>query len=375
MKRTQLATNTNDRRGATLVLIMLLLPVMLSIAALAINMGYMELTRTETQIAVDAATRAASFEYAKTQDAGLALVAAQSVAAKNKIANTTLPLGANDLVLGTAIRPTATGRYSYSPGGVTPNAVWIRSDTLQNNAQTLIQPLFPIPTPFNFRPLREAISVQCEMDIALVVDRSGSMAYSASEPAVQGVPPSNAPAGWAFGNPVPPNARWLDLIAGVQAFTNVLNTSGILERVSLVTYNHGVTLESPLSTNYATFPGIFSAYSLAYQAGGTAIGDGILVGMNSLLDPATTRPQATKVIVVMTDGIHNWGTSPDSAAWICKSNNVIIYSVTFSFEADQATMQNAAAISGGSNIHAVNGPQLITAFMDIARALPSILIQ
>lgn len=46
--------------------------------------------------------------------------------------------------------------------------------------------------------------------------------------------PSSAPAGWDFGDPVPPNARWLDLIAAVQVFNNELTASPQEELLSSV---------------------------------------------------------------------------------------------------------------------------------------------
>jgi Flp pilus assembly protein TadG len=45
-----------SRRGAVLVLIAILLPVMLLLSAIAINYCYMDLCRTELYTAVDAAT-------------------------------------------------------------------------------------------------------------------------------------------------------------------------------------------------------------------------------------------------------------------------------------------------------------------------------
>ncbi len=42
--------------------------------------------------------------------------------------------------------------------------------------------------PIDFRPIKSAISTQMELDVALVIDRSGSMAYSATEIAGYGPP-------------------------------------------------------------------------------------------------------------------------------------------------------------------------------------------
>ena len=55
---------SSRRRGAMLPLVAILLPVLLVVGSLVINIAYMELTRTELQVASDAATRAAGeFEF------------------------------------------------------------------------------------------------------------------------------------------------------------------------------------------------------------------------------------------------------------------------------------------------------------------------
>ena len=56
---------TTARRGAVIVLMVLLLPVALLMSAIAINLAYIELARTEMIIATDAATRAGGREIGR----------------------------------------------------------------------------------------------------------------------------------------------------------------------------------------------------------------------------------------------------------------------------------------------------------------------
>ena len=49
--------------------------------------------------------------------------------------------------------------------------------------------------------------------------------------------PASAPSGWDFGDPVPPNARWLDLMGAVQTFIGQLKVSPGEELLGLATYN------------------------------------------------------------------------------------------------------------------------------------------
>ncbi len=88
------------------------------------------------------------------------------------------------------------------------------------------------------------------MDIALVLDRSGSMAYASNESANGSVPPAAAPIGWTFGQPVPSPSRWRELSTAVASFINLVETSGHNEQLSLSTYStsSGVNQNSPMIT-------------------------------------------------------------------------------------------------------------------------------
>ena len=88
------------------------------------------------------------------------------------------------------------------------------------------------------------------------------------------------------------------------------------------------------------------------------------------------RPFAAKTIILMTDGIHNTGTDPISAASsIASQYNVIIHTVTFVPGADQATMQSDANIGGGLHYHADTSEELLTVFEQIANNLPTLITQ
>jgi hypothetical protein len=80
-----------------------------------------------------------------------------------------------------------------------------------------------------------------------------------------------------------------------------------------------------------------------------------------------------KVIVVLTDGIHNIGYHPVGAAYDATDQGVMIFSITFSAEADQWLMQKVASIGGGTHFHANSPADLSTAFSEIAKRLPTLL--
>ena len=356
------------RKGATLVLLCLLLPIVLGIAAYSINVVYMELARTELQITTDVATRAAGRTLAVTGSQQQAILAAERLMQANPFANQTMSLSGSDIVFGVSTRQAANQRYTFVPGK-NPNAVHI-----QANGKVKVPMLFPtMGIPIDFRPIKTAICTQTELDVALVIDRSGSMAYGVNEIASNLQPPAAAPLGWNFGQAVPPMSRWLDAVAAVDSFLQLLSKSSLNEHVSLSTYSHDFRLEVPLTANFSDLGKALAMNSAVFYGGATNVGDGILTGMNSLANKKLARPWASRVMIVLTDGIHNTGTDPITAAKIAANEDIMIFTVTFSVEADVARMQQVAEAGSGRHFHATSAAELNAAFKEIANRLPTLI--
>ena len=356
-----------------MVLIVLMLPALFALSAFAVNVAYMEAVNTDIQIATDAAARSAGRTYATTGDQNAALVAAQEAATRNPIGSYVVPITAADLEFGISTRPSASAPYQFTPAA-SGNAVRLSTTTLSSGSGTAIQPVFPFfGSILELRPLKTAVSTQGVIDISLVIDKSGSMAYASSEVATYPPAPASAPAGWDFGDPVPPNARWLDLIAAVQVFNNELDATPQEELLSLVMYNHEYDNAVPLTNNYAQITDRLTAESGAFHGGGTNVGTGIYTAEWTLIKSTEARNHAAKVSVVMTDGVHNYGHDPIWAARQSADNGIMVFTITFSDEADQALMQQVADEGGGDHFHAVTAAQLQQAFQDIARRLPTLL--
>lgn len=367
----QTRTQRRNRTGATMVLVAFMLPVVFFISAFAINIAYTQLIRTELQIATDVSGRAAGRAYALTGNANDAYVAARDVAERNTVGGKPFAVQPSDLEFGFAERTALSERYSFDLGAES-NAVRLTSTSFANGAG--IQAFLPGLTPVaKIRSLKSAISTQVELDIALVIDRSGSMAYAANEVAAYPPAPAAAPIDWDFGDPIPPNARWLDTIAAVQVFLDEMSQTPQIERVALATYNDQANIDVLPSVNYGEIIAALNQYSMAFNSGGTNIGGGIHQGLNAVGHLGTTRPWATKVVIVMTDGIHNIGTNPKSAAHSAADQAVIVYSVTFSDEANQGLMKDVSEIGTGLHFHATSASQLEEAFRAIAKDLPTLL--
>jgi hypothetical protein len=80
----------------------------------------------------------------------------------------------------------------------------------------------------------------------------------------------------------------------------------------------------------------------------------------------------------MTDGKLNAPTGAPLPLDVAKSaseKGVVIFTVTFADEADQALMKNVASVGGGQHFHASTGASLKTVLLDIVRMLPTVLTE
>jgi Mg-chelatase subunit ChlD len=231
-----------------------------------------------------------------------------------------------------------------------------------------------IPNPFTgvVQSKQTSRSNQIEVDISLVIDRSGSMAYADNEPAVFPPLPAAAPQDWFFDGPAPSPSRWRDAVRAVDMFIAELESSPMQELVSLTTYSTDAELDVPLTNQYAQIRTALDGYTQYFTSGKTNIGGGIEGGRNGLSSPLA-RPFAAKVLIVLTDGIDTMGSNPIQAAKDANEDEIMIFSITFAQEADQQTMRQVAEEGQGKHYHAASGTSLAAIFRDIARQLPILL--
>ncbi len=365
--------HTLRRRGAVIVLMVLLLPIAVLMAAIAINLAYLELARTELVIATDAAARSGGRDLMTTGSMTAARARAQQLALANSVAGTGLRLSNADVQFGTSTRA-AGGRYNFSPNLLNPNSLRVTAHRDGANASGPIPLLMPsVLGTSSVTTTQEAISTQMEVDIGLVVDRSGSMAYAAGEIAGALPVPALAPAGWVWGDPVPVGSRWLDLVASVNVFASELAASPGAELLSLSSYNNAAITNVSLTASYGSAVAAMNLYSMSFANGATNVGGGIAEGAAAILSSPAQRTGAAKVLIVMTDGMHNTGLDPLIAAQAAADAGIMIFTVTFSDEANQSGMQQVATIGSGRHYHATTAAELTAVFRDIASSLPTLL--
>lgn len=362
------SSRPSGRRGATMVIMCVLLPITLVLASFCINVVYMEMTRTELQIATDVATRAAGRILSVSGDKTKAEAAVARMLNANPVSNVALPTSAVDIVYGVSTRKSETERYAFQQKTTDINALMV-----QTNGTYSPPMLFPtMGVSLNFRPFKTAISTQTELDISLVLDRSGSMAYASDEIQTSALPAA-APAGWAYGDPVPVPSRWMDTNQAVQDFLGILNGTVHAESVSMSSYSSNGVVDVPLTPNYGDIQIALHNYSAKFDDGMTNIGDGMLQGLKSLGDKKYARAWASRIMIVLSDGRHNTGADPIAAATAVANEDVHIYTISFSSQADTALMQEIADIGSGKHFHASSGLQLQQIFSEIAHGLPTLI--
>ena len=178
-------TNQRDRQGVLLVLLAVILPVLIALCAIAINLAKIQLEKTELQIATDVATRAGGTAWTTTGEIREAIDATIFAASLNDVQNEPVILKSENIVFGNSIRPDQ-GRFVFEAADPQPDP-----DDLDLN-KTLITSIrvlgfndaglyFELGGVDNVAQSASSVTSQVDRDIALVVDRSGSMAYFEDE--------------------------------------------------------------------------------------------------------------------------------------------------------------------------------------------------
>ena len=417
LRRKEARSRRDIHRGSVLTVVAFLLPVLTLLAAFCINTAQIQLARTELMVATDAAAKAGGRAFSELQSTDDAKLAAKITAARNLVQGERLRIrtadSANEIEFGrTDQNAGQQERYRFTKVATKAvrdqislaNAVRVTGLRTNQSKSGTIPLLLPgILDRNQFEVQQDAIAMQVDRDIALVLDRSGSMGEvffdwprgqspwdrSVLDSGVRngilirkrgnyyyakGVTPTSYQQ-WVwqtyYQNGLAPTSPWDDLLVAVEAFLGVLEHTCQEEQVAIASYASDATLNSPLEKNYRNTRDRLTNLS---PYGMTAIGEGMRCGLDAL-KRVEARPYAAKTMVVMTDGIHNTGIDPDRVAEETRTLlDVVIHTITFGESADQQLMQTVAAIGGGKHYHASDAQELVSIFEEIANNLPTILI-
>ena len=333
------------RRGAIAVLACVLLVVLLMGAAVSIDLAYMQFTRSQLRAATDAAARAGGEALSRTDDITLARTAAKNAALQNVVAGQALTLADNQIVFGNAV-VNQHGRYSFAAGVEPFNGVQVVGDRSQNSAAGEVELFFgKLLGTTSFAPSLASTVVKgdfVERDFAVVVDRSGSM---------------RSPAGNR-------QSKWQALRSALNGFFRALDETRDDEMVGLASYATNSRLDQWLQLDYAETQSILANIRVR---GWTNIYAGINDGRRILNDTTRQRPDAKKILAIMTDGKHNRGSEPILAANLAAQENIEIYTITFGNSADIPRMRAIANATGGKHYHAPSAAALEQVFLQVVQ--------
>ena len=402
---------------------MLVLPVLLILSAVAINLSYLQLTRTELMVANDLSANAGGRALSAKQSVDAARDLAIRTAALNRVAGRPLRLngsgGSNQIEFGISTQSTNSEYSKFRFTELNSTSARRMNAVRVNGSQEGIAVYFPGLMPAaTMKTEFSSVSMQVDRDIALVFDRSGSMRYFQSTWPANVNPRSTAALSAASeagilnrtvarrdrnGNPTsynysyargqdqdkldyflwnehfklmpPARTPWEKLEDATEAFVGLLSETPNEELVSVTTYSSNVRNDLPLSENYSK---IMSNLHSQDVNGGTAIGWGMTEGAKNF-STSKARPFASKTMVVLTDGVQNSSTiDPISAAKQLVANNPLtIHTISFGTGANKNVMREVARIGNGRYYDVEEGDSetLTLVFQHIVNNLPTILIQ
>jgi Ca-activated chloride channel family protein len=336
-----------DRTGAMLPLIAVTMVILFVACVLAVDIARIHVTKSELRTATDAAARAGAEALGRQQSKQAAIDAALAIARQNSVAGNGLDLDPNDIEFGSS-RQNPDGSFAFEPEsnarGI--NTVRVVGARLNNSPDGPVNMLFgQMFGQSTFQPIQSATATRLDRDIALVLDKSGSMGR--------------------FG-------RYPALLNGVDVFLQELDFSPQTENVSLTVYD---TFPRKLVDMTTDMNSISVAINNESPGGFTGIGRALRMGLDSVLNDPNSREFSIKSIVLMTDGNQNRGVSPDVVALDCADEGIIVHTITFSQGANIPLMERVATITGGTHLHADNNQQLIEAFETIAKQIQILLIE
>ncbi len=413
MKQSELSTSwallSMARRGAVLPLVAAFICIMFAVAALSLDLAYIELVKTELRAATDSAARAAASALVQGETTTQVQTLAINTAALNKVAGKPLQLTAANVTLGQSILQ-SNGTYQFQAGAQPYQAVQVTSSLSTTNANGSV-PLFfgPFLGVNTYSPTNTAVAAATACDVCLVLDRSHSMCWdqtgtSWSYPAPHGLDTygvlnilnltaSGLPSGVFQQNPPAAGSRWLALQTAVNSFCNVLANANGATHAAVVTWastspsqtvystkqapftlpsSVGVTADVGLTSDMNLITAAVAAHSNNILLGGTDMYSGIEGGI-SVLTGSGSRAAASKVMILMTDG--DWSspagnTNPMNAAHNALTDKITIHCICFLQSANQTTCQNIAALTGGKFYYATDSASLTAIFNQIAGTLP-----
>ncbi len=368
LTRRRTALPNHPRRGSVLLLMAAMIIVLIISVGFGTDLARIQLAQSELRASVDSAARATAQTLASEDSVSTARNEGKRIARLNKVGGEDLRLRNSQVVFGASV-PQNDGSYSFVAGQTPFNAVRV-DGKLGNGALT---PAFPLlfGNLWNISTVnlsQTATAGFTMYDICLVLDRSSSMKMPLS--ATGGMYTSDP----RFLSPPFADSRWPALDDAVKLFTSILREKNEFSKVGVVTYasdfNWGSysweasTINQTLTEDLDDVDDVVTDLSNSIWNGNTYIEAGMRDGITVLTTGSGARVNATKVMIVFTDGWQNVG-SADAAATSAIASGITIHSVGLG-NADYTLLDRIAANGGGISLHAATEGELREAFEELA---------
>ena len=353
-----------QRRGATLVLICILMVVLVALVAFAVDVGRMYLVRAQLQGAVDAGALAAALQLQDdSDDIDAAVAAAEEFVTLNRVGwLTTVPEDAIVVTAGT-----------WDADAQTFTSTNTDADAVQVSAHLDDEPLFfsSVLGHTKFSVPRTAIAAAggYPMDIIMTLDITGSMSSDGRIEALHSAAPSFVDVVEEVGD---------DDRIGVFGYGANPDTYDPEEEGHSVKLYHAApaehfpnnrvaVLEAPLTSDFDHLRSeilIPDTLIAGKFMGGTPIGAALRDSAHYL--DSNVREDVEKVIVLMSDGHANQPSNNASGfalemADYAASMDIVIYTISLGNSADEGLMQEIADRTGGQHFIAKGtGSELAT---------------
>lgn len=203
-----------------------------------------------------------------------------------------------------------------------------------------------------FFGISEGTTGPTQFDIYMVLDTSGSMLCLYSDVAVE------CP------------EKFQSAKDAAISFVDTLNIAQSSDyRIGLIAFANEPRILSKLTNDESSLK---NSISLLEAGGETAMGEAILTASNSLAQEA--RPNAARIILLLSDGAATTPQDPIGTLSTVKANDITIFSVGYGTDADSYTMTIVAESTGGKYYYAPSGQELSSVFSEIAEVIISPLV-
>ncbi|MBW7905193.1 MAG: VWA domain-containing protein [Phycisphaerae bacterium] len=156
----------------------------------------------------------------------------------------------------------------------------------------------------------------------------------------------------------------------VQTMVDVISAEDTLDHISLHVFGTDAKDEVLLTANLQSVADTLYERQAAHYNPNTNIGEGLRLGIMEL-ESARARPNARKMIVLMSDGVPNVGENGKSGeangiAWAyaqaekARDKNISIVCISVGYGVDRTIMQQIATIANGQEYYAAGNPEEYT---------------